>query len=163
DTAALGRSGGTDFLGLDELLSDGERALRDRVRAFCDDEVLPVINGYWERAEFPFELVPRLAGLGIAGGTLQGHGCAGLSALAGDGNVAGFVVEKGTAGCEPEVITGKTSKRAVLQADIRLRSVRVPLDHRLAESRSFRDTGRVLGPARLSVAWEALGHAVAVY
>src|SRR5947208_3447878 len=101
DTAALGRSGGTDFLGLDELLSDGERALRDRGRAFCDDAVLPVINGYWERAECPFELVPRLAGLGIAGGTLQGHGCAGLSALAGglvsmelgrgDASVATFV------------------------------------------------------------------------
>ena len=45
-------------------------------------EVTPLINDYWDRAEFPFELVPKLAGLGIAGGTIEGYGCPGMSAVA---------------------------------------------------------------------------------
>ena len=42
----------------------------------------PVINGYWERAEFPFELVPKIAALQMAGGTIEGYGCPGMSATA---------------------------------------------------------------------------------
>src|SRR4051794_20805777 len=72
----------TDLYLVDELLADDERAIRDRLRAFCETEVLPVINPYWERAEFPFELVPKIAGLDLAGGTIEGHGCPGMSAVA---------------------------------------------------------------------------------
>jgi glutaryl-CoA dehydrogenase len=71
-----------DYYHIDDLLSDDEREVRDRVRSFCDKEVLPIINDYWERAEFPFELVPKLAALGIAGGTIRGYGCPGMSVLA---------------------------------------------------------------------------------
>ena len=53
----------TDFYLLDEKLTDDERGIRDRLRDFCATEVTPVINGYWERAEFPFELVPKIARL----------------------------------------------------------------------------------------------------
>ncbi|MGY1661913.1 acyl-CoA dehydrogenase family protein [Geodermatophilus sp. SYSU D00705] len=70
-----------DFYALEELLAPEEIELRDRVRAFCDREVTPRINDYWERAEFPFELVPGIAALGIAGGTIQGYGCPGMSAV----------------------------------------------------------------------------------
>jgi glutaryl-CoA dehydrogenase len=70
-----------DYYRLDDLLSQDERALRDRVRTFGENEVLPVINGYWERAEFPFELVPKLAALSVAGTTITGYGCPGLSRL----------------------------------------------------------------------------------
>jgi glutaryl-CoA dehydrogenase len=73
---------GTDLFLLDELLTYDEKAIRDRVRTFCDAEVLPIINDYWERAEFPFELIPGIAGLKIAGGTLSGDGCPGMSSLA---------------------------------------------------------------------------------
>ena len=72
----------SDLYGTDALLSDEERAVRDRVRRFCDEEVRPVINGYWERAEFPFPLLPKLAELGVCGGTIAGYGCPGLSARA---------------------------------------------------------------------------------
>ena len=72
----------TDFYLLDEKLTDDERAIRDRLRAFCDGEVTPIINGYWERAEFPFELVPKIAELQMAGGTIEGYGCPGMSATA---------------------------------------------------------------------------------
>ncbi|MBB3082335.1 acyl-CoA dehydrogenase family protein [Geodermatophilus sabuli] len=71
-----------DFYALEELLAPEEIELRDRVRAFCEREVTPRINNYWERAEFPFELVPKIAELGIAGGTVQGHGSPGMSAVA---------------------------------------------------------------------------------
>jgi glutaryl-CoA dehydrogenase len=70
-----------DYYRLDDLLSDDERALRDRVRGFGESDVVPVINEYWERAEFPFELVPKLAALRIAGTTITGYGCPGLSRL----------------------------------------------------------------------------------
>ncbi len=67
---------------VDDLLSEEERAVRDRVRAFSDEEVIPIMAECWEKAEFPFGLVPKLAGLGICGDTIRGYGCAGLSAVA---------------------------------------------------------------------------------
>ena len=57
--ADVTRSLGTDYYLLDELFTDEEREIRDRVRAFADAEVIPIINDYWEKAEFPFELYPR--------------------------------------------------------------------------------------------------------
>jgi len=73
---------GTDYFLLSELLSDEERAVRDRVREFCDREIVPVIDGYWERAEFPFALVAKFASLNLAGGTIRGYGCPGLTHVA---------------------------------------------------------------------------------
>ncbi len=71
----------SDYYLADEMLSDQERALIPKVRAFVDNDLLPVINDYWERAEFPFELVPKFAQLGLTGGIIQGYGCPGLSRL----------------------------------------------------------------------------------
>ena len=257
----------TDFYRIDDLLGDGEREVRDRVRAFCDKEVIPIINDYWERAEFPFELVPKLAALNVAGGTIKGYGCPGLSTVAtglvgmelgradgsictffgvhsglamtsiallgseeqkrrwlppmarmeklgafgltepehgsdavaletrarrdgdhwvldgskrwignasfadlvvvwardDDGKVGGFIVERGTPGYAASVMSGKTAKRAVWQAEITLDGVRVPAANRLAHSRGFGDTARVLTATRSGVAWEAAGHALAAY
>ena len=68
-----------DMFALDDTLSDFERELRDRVRGFGEQHVLPVINDYWERAAFPFELIAPLAELGVVGGIIEGHGCPGLS------------------------------------------------------------------------------------
>ncbi|MEW1819269.1 acyl-CoA dehydrogenase family protein [Arthrobacter sp. NPDC080031] len=69
----------SDYFQLDDDLTTEEIAVRDKVRAFAKQRVLPVINEYWERAEFPWELLPGLAELGIIGTTIQGHGCPGLS------------------------------------------------------------------------------------
>jgi alkylation response protein AidB-like acyl-CoA dehydrogenase len=83
----LTQSPGADYYLLDELLTDEARAVRDRVRAFVDTEVLPIINDYWDRAEFAFELVGKIAQLGIVGTTIDGYGCPGAIAaghLAGD-------------------------------------------------------------------------------
>lgn len=72
----------TDYYHLDDLLTPQEREIRYRVREFMRTEVEPIINGYWERAEFPHELIPKLAALGLTGGQIQGYGCPGLSTLA---------------------------------------------------------------------------------
>src|SRR4051812_16780670 len=72
----------TDFYAVEDLLEPAEIEIRDRVRAFCDAEVIPRINDFWERAEFPFELEPKIAELGISGGTVQGYGSPGMSAVA---------------------------------------------------------------------------------
>ena len=264
---SIAHSLGTDFYLMDELLTDEERRVRDKVRAFCDTEVIPVINDYWERAEFPFDLIPKFAQLGIAGSDIHGYGCPGTSMVTSglialelargdasactffgvhsglamhsismlgseeqkqqwlppmarmekigafgltepnhgsdavaletrahrsgneylldgekrwignasfadvtiiwarddEGNVGGFLVEKGTPGFETAVMTGKVSKRAVWQADITLKGVRVPAENRLAKARTFKDTAKVLTATRSGVAWEAVGHAVAAY
>jgi len=268
DAAHVGRSRGTDFYGVDDLLPAEDRALRDRVRAFCDEVVVPLAAQAWEDAVLPAAIRDGLRDLGIAGGSIRGHECPGMSVLGsnlvlcelarGDGSVAtyhgvhtglamlsigmlgseeqrerwlpamarmdrlgafaltepghgsdvvaletsarrdgdawvldgrkrwigngsiadvvvvwardergdvgGFVVETDRAeGYEASVITGKASNRAVWQADIALRGVRVPLENRLANARTFADTARVLTHSRQGVAWEALGHALAAY
>src|SRR5262249_37527204 len=80
-----------------------------------------------------------------------------------EGDVGGFLVEKGTSGFETAIMTGKVAKRAVWQADIKLTGVRVPVTSRLERARTFRDTSTVLTATRSGVAWEAVGHAVAAY
>ena len=80
--ADVTRSLGTDYYLIEELLTDEEREVRDKVRAFADREVIPIINEYWDKAQFPFELVPKIAELNIAGTTIQGYGCPGISHVA---------------------------------------------------------------------------------
>jgi glutaryl-CoA dehydrogenase len=80
--ADVTRSLGTDYYLLEELLTDEEREIRDRVRAFADREVIPIINEYWDKAQFPFELISKVAELNIAGTTIQGYDCPGMSHVA---------------------------------------------------------------------------------
>ncbi|MFD0067754.1 acyl-CoA dehydrogenase family protein [Streptomyces sp. NPDC056690] len=75
----LGGPENTDYYLLNDLLTDEQQALRQKVRDFMDHEVTPIINPYWERAEFPHELVPKLAQLGIAGFQIPGYGSPGMS------------------------------------------------------------------------------------
>ena len=56
-----------DLYHFQDLLSDEERVVVERVRAFLQAEVTPIANDYWARAEFPFQLVKGYAELGIAG------------------------------------------------------------------------------------------------
>ena len=71
----------TDFYLLEESLTDEQREVQLRVRTFANEQVAPIINDYWDRAEFPFELVPKLAGLGVVGTTIEGYGCPGMDRL----------------------------------------------------------------------------------
>jgi glutaryl-CoA dehydrogenase len=72
-----------DLIGAGSLLSDEEKQVRDRVSEFVDREVIPVAADYWDRAEFPFGLLPGLGELGLMGGVLPGeYGCAGWNNVA---------------------------------------------------------------------------------
>jgi glutaryl-CoA dehydrogenase len=254
-------------VGIAAEFGEEEREYLRRTRAFVDNEVLPVINDYWERAEFPYGLARRMGELGLVSDGIdypgvphmsaasaglvamelsRGDGslatfagvqaglamrsidyfgseeqkqrwlpalarCESLGAFAltepdhgsdslllattaaregegyvlnghkrwigngsvadvtvvwargEDGKVGGYLIEKGTSGYEPTVITGKGSVRAIWQADIVLRDVRVPLTSKLPGARSFKDTGKVLAGTRSQCAFSALGHAVAAY
>jgi glutaryl-CoA dehydrogenase len=258
---------GTDFFRIATEFGEQEKGYLERTRAFVDDEVLPVISDYWERAEFPFELARRMGELGLISDGIDfpgvpamspasagivamelSRGDGSLATFAGvqaglamrsidyfgspeqkerwlpalaraeafgafaltepehgsdsllletsavldadhyvlnggkrwigngsiadvsvvwargeDGQVGGYLVEKGTAGYDATVITGKGSVRAVWQADITLTDVRVPVAAKLPGARSFKDTGRVLAGTRSQCAFSALGHAVAAY
>ncbi|GJM99137.1 hypothetical protein PR202_ga16213 [Eleusine coracana subsp. coracana] len=72
----------SDYYRLDELLTKEEKDLRVKIRQFMEKEAAPVVSKYWETADFPFHLIPKLGSLGIAGGIIKGHGCPGLSAVA---------------------------------------------------------------------------------
>ncbi|HEU4543365.1 MAG TPA: acyl-CoA dehydrogenase family protein [Jiangellaceae bacterium] len=264
----IGRSLGTDYFRIADQLSREEVSYWRRTRDFVDDEVLPVINGYWERADFPLPLIKSMAKLGIIGDGIDGYGCPPMSPIASglvhmelnrgdgslgtflgvqaglamqsiamlgsdeqkrrwlppmaqleklgafalteplhgsdavaletsarrdgdewilngskkwigngtmadvvvvwardtaDGQVKGFLVEKGTAGYAATRIEGKGSLRAVWQAEITLTDVRVSDNNRLPGANTFKDTGRVLAGTRNAVAWAALGHATAAY
>jgi glutaryl-CoA dehydrogenase len=264
----IGRSRGTDYFRIGDQLTASERDYWRRTRDFVDDEVLPVIGGYWERAEFPWPLVKRLAELELVGDGIDGYGCPAMSPIAAglvhmelnrgdgslgtflgvqaglamcsiarlgseeqkrrwlpamarlerigafalteplhgsdsvsletsarregdtwvlngqkrwigngtiadvtvvwardaaDGQVKGFLVEKGSPGYRTARIEGKGSLRAVWQADIELVDVAVPEANRLPGARRFSDAAGVLAGTRNTVAWSALGHAVAAY
>src|ERR687886_346541 len=72
-----------DFININRLLSDEEREVRDRVRACVDEKVVPTAAEYWDKAQFPFDLLPTLGELGIMGGSFEKeYGCAGWSNVA---------------------------------------------------------------------------------
>ena len=69
-----------DFFDIDSALSEEERAVRDSVRRFVDERVLPIIGEAYVQGRFPRELVPELAALGVFGANLpEEYGCAGLN------------------------------------------------------------------------------------
>src|SRR5438067_6268831 len=70
---------GVDFLGIDSLLSEEERAVRATARAFVDDQLLPIIEQCNRDGRFPRELVCPMGALGFYGATLEGYGCAGMN------------------------------------------------------------------------------------
>ena len=74
---------GVDFYRLDGLLSEEERAVRDTVRAWVDEHLMPVIGDCYIEGRFPKELIPGLAQLGVLGANLpEEYGCAGLNNVA---------------------------------------------------------------------------------
>jgi glutaryl-CoA dehydrogenase len=72
-----------DLIDAGSLLSNEEKQVRERVREFVDREVIPVAAEHWDRAEFPFRLLPGLGELGLMGGVLpEEYGCAGWNNVA---------------------------------------------------------------------------------
>src|ERR1700691_4400950 len=258
-----------DFYLLERQLPPESRELLLRAREYMEKTVQPVINHYWTREEFPFDLVAGMSQLGIAGMGYSGYGCPGRDCLldgmiamelarvdssiatffgvhsglaigsiylcgseeqkerwlpamarmekigafgltepdvgsgaAGgltttarrdgeqwvldgqkkwignatfadyviiwarsleDGEVKGFVVEKGTPGFETSKMHDKIALRVVQNAHITMAGVRVPEENRLQRADSFRDTAAVLRLTRAGVAWQATGCARGAY
>jgi len=72
----------TDLLRIDEELSDEERLVRDTVRKFAAERILPDIADWFEAGVLPKELFPEIGKLGLLGMHLHGYGCAGMGAIA---------------------------------------------------------------------------------
>jgi glutaryl-CoA dehydrogenase len=95
-----------DVLDVESLLTDEERMIRDATRDWVRDRVLPGIDGWFERAEFPLEVASELGGLGLLGMHLSGYGCAGANAVsyglacmeleAGDSGFRSFISVQGS-------------------------------------------------------------------
>src|SRR5256714_3603343 len=78
-----GKFQGVDFYGVDGLLAEEERAVRDTVRQWVDDNVMPVIGDAYVEGKFPKHLIPGMAELGLFGANLpEEYGCAGLNNVA---------------------------------------------------------------------------------
>lgn len=97
---------GVDFYGIDELLEEEERMVRDTIREWVDAEFMPIIEEHYREGRFPMQVVPQLAELGTLGAGLEGYGCAGLSPVAyglilqelerGDSGLRSFVSVQGS-------------------------------------------------------------------
>ncbi|MFN7142556.1 MAG: acyl-CoA dehydrogenase family protein [Myxococcota bacterium] len=73
---------GVDFYNLDALLSEDERQVRDLVREWVEDNVIPVIEGHCRNGTFPMHLVSQMGEMGLLGVNLKGYGCPGMSNVA---------------------------------------------------------------------------------
>lgn len=259
----------SDFYGFESLLTDQEREAIAALRAWLESEVKPIVNDYWERGEFPAQVISGLADLGVLSyawdetkpfensavfrgfvalelsrvdasvstfvGVQNGLATGSLSVCgspeqkaewiprlasgevlgafglteplsgsdsaqglrtvarrdgdnwvingskrwignatfsdvtiiwakdADDGQVKGFIVPTSTPGYTATKIEGKTSLRAVQNADITLENVVVPETLRLAGADSFKNTAQVLRLTRAEVAWSAVGVAIGAY
>ena len=256
-----------DFLAIDALLDDDERAIRDTVRRFVRERVLPEVGTWFENAVLPRELTQELAGLGLFGMHLHGYGLPGASSVAygltcleleagdtgvrslvsvqgslamyaiwrwgteeqkqrwlpamhegtaigcfgltepdagsdpgamrthakrdgsdwilngskmwitngtiaelaivwartEDGDINGFIVEKGMPGFEAPEMHHKMSLRASVTSELIFRDVRVPEENRFPEVSSLRGPLSCLSEARYGIVWGAMGSARASF
>ena len=100
-TAGIGDALSTDYFFLRDQLTNDQLNYLTRAREFVDDVVLPTINDYWERAQFPWPIIEKLGAAGLVGDGLQGYGCPPMDPLSaglvtmelarGDGSISTFV------------------------------------------------------------------------
>src|SRR5437762_2957423 len=111
-----------DFFNIDSLLSEDERAVRDSVRRFVDERVLPIIGQHYVDGRFPKEIVPEMASLGVLGANLpEEYGCAGLNNVSyglimqelerGDSGVRSFASVQGALAMYPIFAFGSDDQR----------------------------------------------------
>ena len=132
--AHLGDALATDYFRVREQFTDEQWEHFIATRRFVDDEVLPVINDYWEAAELPWPLMRRLADLGLYGEDIEGYGCPGMSPLArglvnmelhrGDGSLGTFLgVQSGLAMKSIALLGSEEQKERWLPAMARLDAI----------------------------------------
>jgi glutaryl-CoA dehydrogenase len=258
---------GVDYYGIETLLTEEERMVRDAVRDWVEAEFLPRVTEHHRAGTFPLELAPALGELGVFGATLKGYGCAGLGHVAyglimqelergdsglrsfasvqsglvmypihrygseaqrerwlpalqagralgcfgltepdhgsdpgamatratrrgdgyvlngaklwitngsvadvavvwakgDDGEIGGYLVERGTPGFSTLDIHGKFSMRASITSELAFQDCRIPLDARLPGAGGLKAPLSCLSQARYGIAWGAIGAAMACY
>jgi glutaryl-CoA dehydrogenase len=102
----MARYQGLDFYNIDAHLSEEERMVRDLVRTWTEDRVLPVIEEHYRAGTFPMHLIEEIGEMGLLGMNLEGYGCAGMSNIAygiacqelerGDSGMRSFVSVQGS-------------------------------------------------------------------
>ncbi|MCI0567222.1 MAG: acyl-CoA dehydrogenase family protein [Acidobacteria bacterium] len=255
-----------DYYQVDNLLTEEERLIRDTIRSFVSEQVIPRIEKHYREGTFPKELVPQLAELGTLGSSLQGYGCAGLGPVAYglimqelergdsglrsfvsvqgglvmypihafgseeqkekwlpvmargekigcfgltepdfgsnpsgmltraakkgdryvlngtkawitngsiadvavvwaklDGEIQGFLVEKGTPGFSSKDHEGKFSLRASVTSELAFQDCSIPLENRLPKADGLKAALSCLNQARYGIAWGVIGSALAVF
>ncbi len=263
----MGRYKGVDFLNFENLLTKEEKMLRETVRKFVEDEIIPIIAEHHRNCTFPRELVPMFGEMGLLGMHLEGYGCPGGSSVeyglameelergdsairsfcsvqgslcmfpiwkygseeqknkylpkmakgeligcfgltepdsgsdpgsmktkavkdgnqyiingakmwitngtiadlaivwakTEDGNIRGFIVEKGTPGFEAPEMHGKFSLRASVTSELIFSDCRIPAENILPLSNGLKSPLSCLTEARYGIAWGAIGSAKACY
>src|SRR5438128_668773 len=258
---------GVDYYGVEDLLSEEERMVRDAVRDWVETEFLPVVTEHHRQGTFPVTLLPKLGELGVFGATLKGYGCAGLNHVAyglimqelergdsglrsfasvqsglvmypihaygsdaqkerwlprlqsgealgcfgltepdhgsdpgsmktravrkgneymlngtklwitngsvadvavvwakgEDGEIGGYLVERGTPGFSTLDIHGKFSMRASITSELSFADCRIPLENKLPGGTGLKGPLSCLTQARYGIAWGAIGAAMACY
>ncbi|MFT2816475.1 acyl-CoA dehydrogenase family protein [Leifsonia sp. A12D58] len=111
-----------DFAGVFRGISAEDLAYRDRARAFVREDVLPVIDGYWDRAEYPLHLVPRLGELDLLRDGLDIDGFEPMSPMAaglimaevsrGDGSVSTIIGVQGALALRSIALHGSPEQKA---------------------------------------------------
>ena len=118
----IGASLSTDYFLLRSEFTPAQLDYLTRTRTFVEQEVLPQINGYWERAEFPRPLIEKLGKVGIVGDGIAGYGCPDIDPLSaglitmelsrGDGSLATFEHYLGDSGAKLVFATANAAAEA---------------------------------------------------
>jgi glutaryl-CoA dehydrogenase len=258
---------GVDYFGIDDLLTEEQRMMRDAVRDWVEAKFLPVVSQHHRDGTFPMELAKDLGEMGVFGATLKGYGCAGLDNVAyglimqelergdsglrsfasvqsglvmypihsygsdaqkdrwlprlqsgealgcfgltepdhgsdpgsmktravkkgneyvlngtklwitngsvadmavvwakgDDGEIGGYLVEKGTPGYSTIDIHGKFSMRASITSELAFADCRIPLENKLPGVKGLKGPLSCLSQARYGIAWGAIGAAMGCY
>jgi alkylation response protein AidB-like acyl-CoA dehydrogenase len=181
----LGEALATDYFGIRKQFTEEQWQRFIDTRRFVDQEVLPVINDYWESAELPWPLMRRLPELGLVGEDIEGYGCLGMSPLArglvhmelhrGDGSLGTFLgVQAGLAMKSIAMLDSEEQKKRWLPALASLEAIGAfaltepahGSDSVSLETTARRDRAgwvidgqkRSIGTAR-SLMWSSYGHA----
>jgi glutaryl-CoA dehydrogenase len=258
---------GVDYYGIDDLLTEEQRMMREAVRDWVEAKFLPVVSQHHRDGTFPMELAKDLGEMGVFGATLKGYGCAGLDNVAyglimqelergdsglrsfasvqsglvmypihsygsdaqkdrwlprlqsgealgcfgltepdhgsdpgsmktravkkgnvyvlngtklwitngsvadvavvwakgDDGEIGGYLVEKGTPGYSTLDIHGKFSMRASITSELAFADCRIPLENKLPGVKGLKGPLSCLSQARYGIAWGAIGAAMGCY
>lgn len=111
----------SDFFGIEDLLSEEEKLVRDSIRSWVDKRFMPVVTEHHRNGTFPTELIPELGELGVFGANIEGYGCSGLNNVSyglimqelerGDSGLRSFVSVQGALVMYPILAYGNEDQR----------------------------------------------------